>query len=236
MGQMVEDLAVAEDDEAPAGDAAKELQQAPVARSVNARRPHDRQLDFRLARRRLGQALPLQLGDLIDVPRAKRRALRRRRTLDVAVHADGAAVDDATGAGSRRGAHDPASRLGVDAAIRRLGQSRLTIERGDVIDDFDSGDGRVEILAALEIAGHELDARVRKIARGGRIAHQGAHLVAAGKEMAREMAAGESGRAGDENLHRSASMVTGEPASLNTPVDASAPSSPSVKAREPMRL
>ncbi len=43
--QMVEDLAVAEDDESPSGDAAEQLEQPPVARPVDAGGPHDDQLD-----------------------------------------------------------------------------------------------------------------------------------------------------------------------------------------------
>ena len=105
-----------------------------------------------------------------------------------------------------------------------------------MIDDVDAVDRRVELLASLEIAGHELDARVSKTVRRGAIPDQRANLVAARGEMASEMAAGEPGCAGDEDAHRSATSVTGEPTSLSRPADARTPSRPSVTAREPMRL
>jgi hypothetical protein len=82
----------------------------------------------------------------------------------------------------------------------------------------------------------ELDPGLGEFPGLGGIAHERTHMVAMSHEMASEMPAGESGRSGDEDLHRSASMVTGEPASRRAPAAASPPSRRSVKAREPIRL
>ena len=43
------------------------------------------------------------------------------------------------------------------------------------------------------------------------IPHQCAHVIAGGRERARQVAAREPGRAGDEHYHRSATIVTGDP-------------------------
>ena len=104
--QMVEDLAVAEDDESPAGHAAEQLEQPAVAGPVDAGGPHDDQL--RAARGGgLRQALAFQLGDLVGVARGERRILVGRRVLDVAVDAHRAAVDDAPHAGPGRRLDEP---------------------------------------------------------------------------------------------------------------------------------
>ena len=60
----------------------------PVGRAMTTSTP--------VARRRLARdPLPFELRLLIDVARPERRILVGRRMLDVAVHADGAAVHDA---------------------------------------------------------------------------------------------------------------------------------------------
>ena len=182
------------------------------------------------------QALAFQLGDLVGVARAERRVLVGRRVRDVAVHAHGAAVDDAPHAGPGGGLDEPPHRLRVHRAVRRLGQAGLPIEGRDVVDDVDAGHSGGERLAAGQVAGDHLHAGARQVGGARGLAHQRAHRVAARCEVHGQMPAGESGGAGDEDLHRSARIVTGEPASFSSPTDASARSTPVVRAREFSRL
>ena len=88
--------------EAAAGDAAKELQQPPIAGTVNPRRTHDGDADTGSGGRLARNGLAFELRLLIDVARLERRVLARGRILDVAVHADGAAMHDARHARRRR--------------------------------------------------------------------------------------------------------------------------------------
>ena len=55
------------------------------------------------ARRLAGDPLAFDFRDLIDVAGPQRRVFVRRRMLDVAMHADGAAMHDASDAGGRGG-------------------------------------------------------------------------------------------------------------------------------------
>ena len=125
VGQMVIDVAGCRACEpAAAGDAAKQLQQAAIARTVDAGRPHDRHLDAGARRRLARQPLAFELRLLIDVARPERRVFVRRRMLDVAVDADRAAVHDAADAGARRPLRRAPRPHGVDGAIdaRRRGR------------------------------------------------------------------------------------------------------------------
>ena len=80
--------------------------------------------------------LPFELRLLVHVAGPERRIFIRRRVLDVAVDADGAAMDDPPrAAGFRRFDHRPHGRR-VDRSILVVGEARLPIDRGDVIDDL----------------------------------------------------------------------------------------------------
>ena len=87
----------------PAGDAAKQFQQAPVARPVDAGRSRDRHLDAVLPGRRSGQPLALDFRVLIHVPRPERRVFVRRRVLYIAMNADRTAVNHPSNPRSRSG-------------------------------------------------------------------------------------------------------------------------------------
>ena len=122
VGQMVEDLARPERDEPAPRDAPEQLQQPAVAGAVDAARPGDHQFDPGPRRRLAAEALPLELRPLVLVARPQRRVFVGRRVLDVAVHADRAAMHDARGHPPRPPA-STRSRDGrrVDREIRRPG-------------------------------------------------------------------------------------------------------------------
>ena len=104
----------------------------PVGRAID-------ELDAGSRRGLARHALPFELRLLVDVAGPQRRILVGRRMLDVAVHADRAAVHDAPHAG-RAGRLDRASptAVGVDRAIQVVVEAGLPIERGDVVDDVDA--------------------------------------------------------------------------------------------------
>ena len=102
VGEMVVDLAAPEHRKPAARHAAKQLQQPPIAGAVDAAsaaRSSPRCRARAPASRASSLAFELRL--LIDVARPERRVLVGGRMLDVAVHADRAAVHDAPHAGAR---------------------------------------------------------------------------------------------------------------------------------------
>ena len=170
-------------------DAAKQLQKPAIAGAVDPGRAHDHQLDAAVTRPIAGALLAFELRDLIDVARPERRVLVGRRMLDVAVHANGAAVHDAADAGPRAGVDDRPWRFGVHLSISRLGQARLPVERGDVVDDVHAVHDAEEIVGRLQIANdrfHPGERRERCL-RGA--PHQDADRVATCDEVPREVAA-----------------------------------------------
>ena len=96
--------------------------------------------------------LAFELRVLVDVAGAERRVLVRRRMLDVSVHADGAAVHDAFRTRPRRGLDDLADRCRVHGAIGRRRDTCLAIDRGDVVDDVDVFERRLDRGPIAEIA------------------------------------------------------------------------------------
>ena len=94
-GQVIERLPAAEHREAPAREAAEHLQEARVARAVDADRPRDDDVEAVGAPNSRASCLGFELGLLIDVAGIERRIFVGRRIRDVAVHAAGAAVHDA---------------------------------------------------------------------------------------------------------------------------------------------
>ena len=117
--------------------------------------------------------------------------------LDVAVHADGAAVHDAADACRRRRFNHRADRCGIDLVIDAVAQPRLPVQSGDVVDDVDAGGRTPERRGVAEIAGRQLDACGAQPPAAGRVAHQRAHLVAARAKGVCEMAAREPAGARD---------------------------------------
>ena len=104
-------------------------------------------------------ALPFDLRLLINVAGPQGRIFVRRWMLDVAMHADGAAVHDAANAGAGRGVDQIADRGGVHGAVRRLRNAGLPVDGGDVVDDVDILHRARERGAILERADDRLDAR-----------------------------------------------------------------------------
>ena len=97
---MIKDVPGAQHDKSPARHAAKELQQPAIARAVDAGRARDGHRQARALRRFARDALPFDLRHLINIAGPQRRVLVRRRMLDVAVHADRAAMHDPAHAGA----------------------------------------------------------------------------------------------------------------------------------------
>ena len=137
VGEMVVDFPAAQHRKAAHG-VPEQLQESAVARTVDAARPDNRDLDAEPRRGRPRPLFPFDFRPLIDVARPERRVLVRRRMLDVAVHAHRTAVHDATHAGARRLLDEVSDRDGVDGSIRLVRQTGLSIERGDVVDDLDA--------------------------------------------------------------------------------------------------
>ena len=157
--------------------------------------------------------------------------------LDVAVHADGAAVDEAPHAGGGGGLDQLSNRRGVDLVIHALGQAGLAVQRGDVVDDLEAvAESRRQRFRLREIARDQWD-----VVPGRCVAPCGSRTIAHTSwprcfKRAREMSAGESGGAGDEDLHRSATTVTGDPSSRINPMRDIVPSIRRVHASEFTRL
>ena len=163
------------------------------------------------------QPLAFELGVLVDVAGLERRVFVGRRMLDVAVDADRAAVHHAPDAGARpRPRRASPTAVGVDGAVGVRRKPGLPVDRGDVIDDVDARRRRARARArSRRSPDDQLDAR-RVERAGARPASRTSArtVVAARGQRAREVAAGEAGRAGYEDAHRSATSVTGEPNSL----------------------
>ena len=94
VSEVVEDLAVAKNHETAMRDTAKQLEQAAIAGTVDARGSRDDDFDAGAARRGARNRFAFELRLLVDVARAQRRLFVGGRVLDVAVDADRAAVDD----------------------------------------------------------------------------------------------------------------------------------------------
>ena len=173
VGEVIEDLAAPEHGKASAGDAAKHLQEARVARPIDANRPRDHDVEPAAAAELRGEPLGVELGALIDVarertarprlPAATRRGRGRRRCCS------------APRAGRRRRA-PPRARGGClrrSRGGRRCCSARLPVGRGDVVDELAAGDGALDARRIRQIADADLDAlapsatpRVRRCAGG----------------------------------------------------------------------
>ena len=231
VGQVIEDPPVAEDDEPAAGHAAEQLQQPAIAGPVDAGRPRDDELDAGARPPPPARAAPLRPW----CPGRRRRAgaARPRRPAGARRRRARRRCCSARRAGRRRAAAASTTRphrRRVDRAVRRVGQAGLPVERGDVVDDLDAARSRRSSDArSARSPRDELDAGRGEIAgpRAGRARARGRRRR--GRPAPREVAAGEAGGAGDEDAHRSATTVTGDPSSRSRPARASAPSIRSVR-------
>jgi hypothetical protein len=97
-------------------------------------------------------AFALELGLLVDVAWTERRVLVRRRMLDVAVYADGAAVDDAARPRRSRRIDDRSPGLRVHRAVDLVGETCLAVERGDVVDDLHAARSASKRIGVAQIA------------------------------------------------------------------------------------
>ena len=87
----------------------------------------------------------------------------------------------------------------------------------------------VERPTIANVSCEQLDAHRAKIAPAGGVPHERPHPASARDQPAREVATGEPRGAGYEGIHRSATIVTGEPKSLPKPIRSSTASIATVK-------
>ena len=229
---MVEVLAVAEDHESPAGDSAEQLEQTPVSWPVDAGRPRDDQLD---AMRGGGLARPAARPRVSSPDRCRRGGGARPRW--------------PAGARCRRGRPPCCSaRPGARRLLPRPRRATRRLPRSPC--DMWPRAGRPVDIAprrcrrrprpprrpggflVREIAADDRNAGARQVrpARAG--SRTNARTSSPATRVPGEVPPGEAGRAGDEDLHRSARTVTGEPASFSSPTLASARSTLVVTARD----
>src|SRR5688500_3729729 len=100
---MVIDLAAPKRNPATARHTPEQLQQAAVARAVDAARTYDRHLDAQPRAGFAGGLFAFEFRFLIDIAWPERCVFVRGRVLDVAVHPDGTAMDHAAHARGRGG-------------------------------------------------------------------------------------------------------------------------------------
>jgi hypothetical protein len=116
---------------------------------------------------------------------------------DVAMDADRAAVHHTSDTGARRGLDHGRHRPGIHCAVLVLAKSGLTVDRGDVVDDLDALGRAFDRARLTNVAGGDGDAVRCQCARPSVIAHERNHVLTARGQRTGEMAAGETGRAGD---------------------------------------
>src|SRR5262249_31914085 len=121
----------------PAYDAAKQFQQPAIARTVDAARSCDRDLDSELRGGIERSLLALYFRTLVRVTRSQRGILVCRRVLDIAVDSDGAALHHAPDPGAGGLFDELANGDRVDSAVGLERQARLPIDRRDVVNDLD---------------------------------------------------------------------------------------------------
>ena len=199
VGQVIEDPAVTENQEPASRDARETASAAGDRRDRRCRVGRAMTTSTPVLRRRLARdALPFELRDLIDVAGLERRVLVRGRMLDVAVDTDRAAVDDAPGAGARpRLRSTVRTAAALTGAVLVVAQTGLPIDRGDVIDDLDAADAARATRSASRRSPMTGSTPALASRRRAASADSGQTVVAAADECAREVTAGEAGRAGD---------------------------------------
>src|SRR5262245_10414034 len=226
----------AEHQEATLRHFSEDLEEPSIGRSVDAAGTNDHKLESGSASRVPANLLPFQFRFLVDVPRTERRILVRRRVLDIAVDADGAALHNAADAGPPRNLDDRSDGGRIDGPIDGRGEPSLAVERGDVVDDVHAGHRTFEARGIREIAFDDLDRGAREHSGLRAIPHERADVVAAFSQKPRKPSACEACRAGDQRLHRSATSVTGDPNSRDSPTDVNPCSTVRVNPRLPIAL
>jgi len=157
-----------------------------------------------------GNLFTFQFCALIDIARLQRCVFVGRRMFDVTVDADGAAVHDALDTRSRGRFDNFADGCGIYCAIARRRDAGLPINRRDVIDNVDAGQGEFDGTTIANVAGNELNPGRLEITRAVHIPNERANVMTVGHQTAGEVPAGKSGRTGYESAHRSARTVTGD--------------------------
>ena len=116
--------------------------------------------------------------------------------------------------------------------------ARALVARGLAVRAFVRHPERARALAAadVQLAVGELNAGGSERLCTFSISDERADCGAASHERAREVAAGEPGRAGYEDAHRSATTVTGEPNTRSSPASSNRRSIQSVKRGDPSAL
>ena len=175
---MVIDFPAAEDWKPP-HHRAKQFQQPPVAGAVDPRRPRDRDLDAQPLAGVARQSLRFDLRHLVNVAGTQRRLLVRGGVLDVAVHADRAAMDNPMDPRCSRRFDQPPNRIGIHRTIGVGRQASLAVKRRNVIHDLSTSDRLQQRRLVTDVAGGELDSRRGKRSGAFGVAHERANRVAA---------------------------------------------------------
>ena len=194
---MIEDVSRPKHHKSPPRNSTEQLQQPAIPGAVNAGRARDRDRHTRSRRGVAGDPLPFDLCDLIDIARPDGGILGCGRMLDIAVHADRAAVHQPLNPGVGRGFDQRAHRRRVDGAVRRGWDSRLPVHGRDVIDHVDVLHGAGERRVILQRPEGRFDAGALQFSRLRVLPHQRAHRIAASGQRSRQVAACEAGGAGD---------------------------------------
>jgi hypothetical protein len=117
--------------------------------------------------------------------------------LDVAVHADRAAVHDAPYTSGGGGFNETADRGRVHRPIGLGPEAGLSVDRSDVVDDVSIARRPAQRVRVGEIARDELDPGSRQVPGRVGVPDQRADCVAAARQRTREVSTRETGRAGD---------------------------------------
>src|SRR5690606_15400181 len=120
---------------------------------------------------------------------------------DVAVDADGAAVDGPLDAVALGGGEDVLDAADVDLVVVGVGVAGGAEDAGEVVDPVHAFDGAADVGGAFDDAGDDLGAEGGECGRIAGGAGEDAVVVAAGEESAGEVAADDPGCAGDECSH-----------------------------------
>ena len=197
---VIERPAVADHREAAALDAAKQLEKAQVAGAVDAGRPEDRDGQAALGHVARGDPLAFELGFLIRIARRERRILGRRRLLDVAVHADRAAMHEAADACLDRRIEQVLHRRSVDLPEQPGLDPLLPVQRSDMINQIDAAHRLAQRRRIAKVALDDLDAKLRQRRGPGRVPDQRPNRGIVRRQPADERPAGEAGGTGDQDL------------------------------------
>src|SRR5262249_37555226 len=115
--EVVEDAPIPEHDETAPRNGAEQLEESLVTRTVDTGGTRDDELDAGARSGLASHIFPFELRLLINVARAQRCVFGRGRMLDISVHTDRAAMNDAPYARTRCGLDDEADRGGVHGPV-----------------------------------------------------------------------------------------------------------------------